>query len=216
MWITLRVCSLIYLRSMDFLIYDYDTCWCSMRWAFNYIDYLLKLFFCRQYNAFSWNTLQWLTLCSFPFKQLLNYFYGKIIQVKLNSAHIHTCYLIYQGRIHGGAHPARAPPKIGENMIFWRKIVIFQTKYPKCFSRSLRAYNMESSHYTCNHLPPFSKKIKLLYITFFVYWYYFLLTIECNSCQWQRCITTWLPDLRMDILLQKLLLCYETINIDTI
>jgi len=28
-------------------------------------------------------------LCSFPFKQLLNYFYGKIIQVKLNSAPIY-------------------------------------------------------------------------------------------------------------------------------
>ena len=34
-----------------------------------------------------------------------------------------------QGRILG-AQPARAPPKIGKNMIFWRKIVIFQTKYP--------------------------------------------------------------------------------------
>jgi hypothetical protein len=38
----------------------------------------------------------------------------------------------------GGAHPARAPPKIGKNMIFWRKIVIFHTKYPKYFGvRSL-------------------------------------------------------------------------------
>jgi hypothetical protein len=34
----------------------------------------------------------------------------------------------------GGAHPARAPPKIGKNMIFWRKIVIFHTKYPKIFA----------------------------------------------------------------------------------
>jgi hypothetical protein len=31
----------------------------------------------------------------------------------------------------GGTHPARAPPKIGKNMIFWRKIVISHTKYPK-------------------------------------------------------------------------------------
>jgi hypothetical protein len=38
----------------------------------------------------------------------------------------------------GGAHPARAPPKIGKNMIFWRKIVIFHTKYPKNFRASLR------------------------------------------------------------------------------
>ena len=31
-----------------------------------------------------------------------------------------------------------APPKIGKNMIFWRKIVIFHTKYPKHFRASLR------------------------------------------------------------------------------
>jgi hypothetical protein len=34
-----------------------------------------------------------------------------------------------QGRIQRGAHPAPLPPKIGKNMIFWRKIVIFHTKY---------------------------------------------------------------------------------------
>jgi hypothetical protein len=44
-----------------------------------------------------------------------------------------------QGRIQWGAHPARVPPKIGENMIFWRKIVIFHTKYPKYFRTSLRS-----------------------------------------------------------------------------
>jgi hypothetical protein len=32
----------------------------------------------------------------------------------------------------------RAPPKIGKNKIFWRKIVIFHTKYPKNFRASLR------------------------------------------------------------------------------
>jgi hypothetical protein len=37
----------------------------------------------------------------------------------------------------GGAHPA-PPPKIGNNMIFWRKIVIFHTKYLKNFRASLR------------------------------------------------------------------------------
>jgi len=26
---------------------------------------------------------------------------------------------IFQGRIQGGTHPARAPPKIGKNMIFF-------------------------------------------------------------------------------------------------
>ena len=45
-----------------------------------------------------------------------------------------------QGRIQGrGAHPAHPPPKIGQNMIFfWRKIVIFHTKYPKNFRTSFR------------------------------------------------------------------------------
>ena len=45
----------------------------------------------------------------------------------------------YTGADPGGAHPARAPPKIGKNMIFWRKIVIFHTKYPKNFRASLRS-----------------------------------------------------------------------------
>ena len=44
-----------------------------------------------------------------------------------------------QRRIQGEAHPARAPPKIGKNMIFWRKIVIFHTKYPKNVRASLRS-----------------------------------------------------------------------------
>ena len=46
---------------------------------------------------------------------------------------------VIQGRIQGGAHPARAPPKIGKNLIFWRKIVIFHTKYPQKFRASLRS-----------------------------------------------------------------------------
>jgi len=44
-----------------------------------------------------------------------------------------------QGRIQGEVHPARDPPKIGKNMIFLRKIVIFHTKYPKYFRASLRS-----------------------------------------------------------------------------
>jgi hypothetical protein len=39
-----------------------------------------------------------------------------------------------------GAEPgAPPPPKIGKNMIFWRKIVIFYTKYPNNFRASLRS-----------------------------------------------------------------------------
>ena len=41
----------------------------------------------------------------------------------------------YQGRIQGGG----APPKIEKNMIFWRKIVIFHTKYSKNVRASLRS-----------------------------------------------------------------------------
>jgi hypothetical protein len=33
--------------------------------------------------------------------------------------------LACRGGSKGRAHPAHAPPKIGKNMIFWRKIVIF-------------------------------------------------------------------------------------------
>jgi hypothetical protein len=40
-----------------------------------------------------------------------------------------------------GADPGGggAPPKIGKNMIFWRKIVIFHTKYLNNFRASLRS-----------------------------------------------------------------------------
>ena len=42
-----------------------------------------------------------------------------------------------QGRIQGGGLPP--PLKLEKNMIFWRKIVIFDTKYPKHFRASLRS-----------------------------------------------------------------------------
>ena len=41
-----------------------------------------------------------------------------------------------QGRIQGGGCTR---PKIGKNMIFWRKMVIFHTKYPKNVRASLRS-----------------------------------------------------------------------------
>jgi hypothetical protein len=46
----------------------------------------------------------------------------------------HEVYLIQhyvQGRIQGGHTRHAPPPKIGKNKIFWRKIVIFHTKYPQ-------------------------------------------------------------------------------------
>jgi hypothetical protein len=49
----------------------------------------------------------------------------------------------WQGRNQEGGgrtpHPACAPPKIEKYMIFWRKIVIFHTKYPQNFRASLRS-----------------------------------------------------------------------------
>jgi hypothetical protein len=46
-----------------------------------------------------------------------------------------------QGRIQGGGRTWRSSPlKLEKNMIFWRKIVIFHTKYPKTFRASLRKH----------------------------------------------------------------------------
>jgi hypothetical protein len=45
-----------------------------------------------------------------------------------------------QGRIQRGGAPGARPPKFGKNMIFWRKIVIFHTKYPNNFRASLRKW----------------------------------------------------------------------------
>jgi hypothetical protein len=47
-------------------------------------------------------------------------------------------YSADQGRIQGGGAPGAPPPKIGKNMNFWRKIVIFHTNYPKNFRAPLR------------------------------------------------------------------------------
>jgi len=46
--------------------------------------------------------------------------------------------LLNQGRIQGRAASA-LPPKIGKDVIFLRKMVIFHTKYPKNFRASLRS-----------------------------------------------------------------------------
>jgi hypothetical protein len=59
--------------------------------------------------------------------------------------HCHSrfgCFVIRGGSMGGGGgggRTRRAPPKIGKNMIFWRKIVIFHKKYPKYFRASLRS-----------------------------------------------------------------------------
>ena len=38
----------------------------------------------------------------------------------------------------GGGASGMPPPKIGKNMIFWHKIVIYHMIYPKTFCASLR------------------------------------------------------------------------------
>ena len=50
-----------------------------------------------------------------------------------------TSTISFTGTDPGGGAPGAHPPKIGNNMIFWRKIVIFHTKYPKIFRASLRS-----------------------------------------------------------------------------
>jgi hypothetical protein len=39
----------------------------------------------------------------------------------------------------GGGTPGARPPKIEKNMILWRKIVIFHTKYPQNFRACFRS-----------------------------------------------------------------------------
>jgi hypothetical protein len=43
------------------------------------------------------------------------------------------------GGIQRGGAPGARPPKIEKNMIFWCKIMIFHTKYPKNVRISLRS-----------------------------------------------------------------------------
>ena len=70
-------------------------------------------------------------------------------------------YILYRNRCTSGADPGgrtrRAPPlKLGKNMIFWRKIVIFHTKYPKIFRVSLRSaqFFLSAPPLTWNPDPP--------------------------------------------------------------
>ena len=50
-----------------------------------------------------------------------------------------SCYLYTRGGSSGAPQAPPPPPKIGKNMIFWRKIVIFHMKYPNNFRASLRS-----------------------------------------------------------------------------
>ena len=56
-----------------------------------------------------------------------------------SSGLVYVCFGTFVKWSSRGAHPARAPLKLEKNMVFWRKIVIFHTKYPKQFRASLRS-----------------------------------------------------------------------------
>ena len=64
----------------------------------------------------------------------------------LSLPHVLILYIFYTYMMTTGADPGAAggapgerAPKIEKNMIFWRKIVIFHTKYPKHFRASLHS-----------------------------------------------------------------------------
>jgi hypothetical protein len=70
---------------------------------------------------------------------------GKVYLIQhyvIITQHVARCtwYNIMQGQIQWGVHPARDPSlKLEKNMIFWHKIVIFHTKYPKHYRASLHS-----------------------------------------------------------------------------
>ena len=81
---------------------------------------------------------------------------------------ISAIYIYISGADPEWAHPARAPPKIGKNMIFWRKIVIFHTKYPKYFRASLRSAQIFLSApppltWNPGSAPVYSNRISFMY-----------------------------------------------------
>jgi hypothetical protein len=75
------------------------------------------------------------------------YYWQAIVQYVMNHVLIIYDYC-NQGRIQGGGGGGRTLPKIGINMIFWRKIVIFHTKYPTIIVPPSARRNV----YKCAHL----------------------------------------------------------------
>jgi hypothetical protein len=63
------------------------------------------------------------------------------LQYKLNFYLLFSGYTLFWNFKNAGTDPGSDPPplKLEKNMIFWRKIVIFHTKYPKYFHASIRS-----------------------------------------------------------------------------
>ena len=73
-----------------------------------------------------------------------------------------------------------APPSaIGNNMIFWRKIVIFHTKYPKNFRASLR-----SAQFFLSAPPPNLKSWIRPWICGSAYWQYLWAELIIKNPRW--------------------------------
>ena len=88
------------------------------------------------------------------------------------------------------------PPKIGKNMIFWRKIVIFHTKYPNNFRASLRPAQF---FFKCAPLltwNPGSVPVILLHDSYFVF---LLITLHLGDK-----IMHQITSIRCSVYLQKL------------
>jgi hypothetical protein len=109
-----------------------------------------KVYLIQHYVTITWYNIMWqlfsmwqgvlnTTLCD-------NYLAcGKVYLIQhyvIITQHVARCtwYNIMQVQIQWGVHPARDPSlKLEKNMIFWHKIVIFHTKYPKHYRASLHS-----------------------------------------------------------------------------
>jgi hypothetical protein len=88
-------------------------------------------------------------LQNFEFKNYLNHYLKRSDHFLGTLKYLHTVSVSSSDSLvidlFPGADPeGRAPPKIGKNIIFWRKIVIFHTKYPKIFRASLHSYTNQT------------------------------------------------------------------------
>jgi hypothetical protein len=90
------------------------------------------------------------------------------------------CKVVKQAQIQGGRTRVPPPLKLEKNMIFWRKIVIFHTKYPKKIRASLHLVSQFHIGVTTN-----TCKLRLFQGNSFLNIIYFYQKIKGKCC----CIT---------------------------